>query len=128
MHAKIYLFLKDKSFARILLFIICILPFFAGISSIPPLDRDESRFAQSSFQMIDNEDYINIKFQDEIRAKKPVGIYWLQAFSAKLFGTEEILSYRIPSLLAAFFSIVVISLSYENIIWLKKKLILLIKL
>ena len=108
MHAKKYLFLKDKSFARILLFIICILPFFAGISSIPPLDRDESRFAQSSFQMIDNEDYINIKFQDEIRAKKPVGIYWLQAFSAKLFGTEEILSYRIPSLLAAFFSIVVI--------------------
>ena len=67
--------LKEKSFLQILLVIFCLLPFFAGISSIPPLDRDESRFAQSSFQMLDKEDYINIKFQDEIRAKKPVGIY-----------------------------------------------------
>ena len=40
----------------------------------------------------------NIKFQDEIRAKKPIGIYWLQSFSAKIFGSEDIGSFRLPSL------------------------------
>ena len=45
--------------------------------------------------MIQTGDYVNIKFQDEIRAKKPIGIYWLQAFSAKIFGQEDIGSYRI---------------------------------
>ena len=47
--------------------------FFAGQNSLPPIDRDEARFAQASRQMLQNSDYINIKFQDEIRAKKPVG-------------------------------------------------------
>ena len=45
--------------------------------------------------MVLSDDFINIKFQDEIRAKKPVGIYWLQSFAAKTFGVEEISSYRI---------------------------------
>ncbi len=108
MFIKKNLLLKEKSFFQILLIIFCLLPLFSGISSIPPLDRDESRFAQSSYQMLHNNDYINIKFQDEIRAKKPAGIYWLQAFSAKIFGSENILSYRIPSLIAAFICIAVI--------------------
>ncbi len=29
--------------------------------------------------MIESGDYIDIRFQDEVRYKKPVGIYWLQA-------------------------------------------------
>ena len=69
MFIKKNLLLKEKSFFQILLIIFCLLPLFSGISSIPPLDRDESRFAQSSYQMLHNNDYINIKFQDEIRAK-----------------------------------------------------------
>ena len=29
--------------------------------------------------MVESGDYVDIRFQDEVRYKKPVGIYWLQA-------------------------------------------------
>ena len=88
------------------LIILIIISLFSGQYSIPPIDRDEARFAQASSQMIQSGDYVNIKFQDEIRAKKPIGIYWLQAFSAKIFGQEDIGSYRIPSLLGSIITLV----------------------
>ena len=88
------------------LIILIIIALFSGQYSIPPIDRDEARFAQASSQMIQSGDYVNIKFQDEIRAKKPIGIYWLQAFSAKIFGQEDIGSYRIPSLLSSITTLV----------------------
>ena len=77
-----------------------------GHSSIDIIDRDEARFAQASKQMVQTADIVTVKFQDELRAKKPIGIYWLQSASAVLFGTEEISSYRFPSLLGYIFSIV----------------------
>ncbi len=92
------------------LIILIILALFSGQYSIPPIDRDEARFAQASSQMIQSGDYVNIKFQDEIRAKKPIGIYWLQAFSAKIFGQENIGSYRIPSLLSSIITLVFVGL------------------
>ena len=72
------------------LIILIILALFSGQYSIPPIDRDEARFAQASSQMIQSGDYVNIKFQDEIRAKKPIGIYWLQAFSAKSTQAQQV--------------------------------------
>ena len=69
------------------------------------MDRDEARFAQSSKQMLQSNDFIVPKFQDEIRAKKPIIIYWLQALSAKVFGEKTISSYRLPSLLGFMLSI-----------------------
>ena len=71
-----------------------------GHQTVPPMDRDESRFAQASRQMADSGDLVTIRFQDEIRAKKPVGIYWLQSASASLFGDQHIAAYRLPSLIA----------------------------
>jgi 4-amino-4-deoxy-L-arabinose transferase-like glycosyltransferase len=75
-----------------------------GILALPPVDRDESRFAEASAQMLESGDFTTIMFQDVPRFKKPVGIYWLQALSVKLLsGVErrEIWAYRIPSLLGA---------------------------
>ena len=71
-----------------------------GHQTVPPMDRDESRFAQASRQMVESGDLVTIRFQDELRAKKPAGIYWLQAASASVFGTDDIAPYRLPSLLA----------------------------
>ena len=83
----------------------------AGLTSLPPLDRDEARFAQATAQMLESGDYIAIRFQDRERNKKPAGIYWLQAASVAAFsevGAREIWAYRIPSLvgvvLAAMFT------------------------
>ncbi len=75
-----------------------------GLFAMPPLDRDESRFAQATAQMLETDDLVVIKFQDQPRFKKPVGIHWLQAASVTAFSAAEdrgIWAYRIPSLLGA---------------------------
>ena len=74
-----------------------------GISSIPPVDRDESRYAVATTQMLDSGDYIDIRFQDQPRYLQPAGIYWLQSITAGLTGASEaraIGGYRLPSFLA----------------------------
>ncbi|HYG27705.1 MAG TPA: glycosyltransferase family 39 protein, partial [Caulobacteraceae bacterium] len=75
-----------------------------GLMAVPPLDRDESRFAQATAQMLETGDYVNIRFQEDPRYKKPIGIHWLQAISVAVFSDSadrEIWAYRIPSLLGA---------------------------
>ncbi|MDE2488239.1 MAG: glycosyltransferase family 39 protein, partial [Alphaproteobacteria bacterium] len=75
-----------------------------GLLTVPPLDRDESRFAQATSQMLETGDFVVIRFQDQPRFKKPVGIHWLQAASVKLLSRPEarqIWAYRVPSLLGA---------------------------
>lgn len=74
-----------------------------GVFLLPALDRDESRFAQASKEMLEEHNYILIQYQDELRNKKPAGIHWLQAAStALLTGPEarQIWTYRVPSWLA----------------------------
>jgi len=90
------------------LLVVALLGFLPGFFSIPPIDRDEARFAQATKQMVETGDYIDIHFQDEVRYKKPVGIYWLQAGvvkSASALGLRGALTtiwlYRIPSLIGA---------------------------
>jgi 4-amino-4-deoxy-L-arabinose transferase-like glycosyltransferase len=75
-----------------------------GALGLPPLDRDESRFAQASEQMLESGDFITIRFQDTPRFKKPVGIYWLQAACVKAVSgvaSHEIWAFRLPSILGA---------------------------
>jgi 4-amino-4-deoxy-L-arabinose transferase-like glycosyltransferase len=75
-----------------------------GLLAVPPLDRDESRFAQATAQMLESRDFTVIRYQEEPRFKKPVGIHWLQAASVSLVSNPEdrqIWAYRIPSLLGA---------------------------
>jgi 4-amino-4-deoxy-L-arabinose transferase-like glycosyltransferase len=91
-----------------LLIVVSLVAFLPGFFQLPPMDRDESRFAQATKQMIETGDYIDIRFQDDVRYKKPVGIYWLQAATvnaASALGVPEphtkIWLYRIPSLLGA---------------------------
>ena len=85
-----------------------LISFLPGFFNIPPVDRDEARFAQATKQMIESGDYIDIRFQAEVRYKKPVGIYWLQAAvvrTADAVGVSNahttIWLYRVPSLLGA---------------------------
>ena len=61
---------------------------FTGQHLVPPIDRDESRFAQASRQMLHSGDYVTIRFQDDLRAKKPAGIYWLQSSFVNLFSKK----------------------------------------
>lgn len=90
------------------LLLLSLAAFLPGFSTLQPIDRDEPRFAQASKQMLETGDFIDIRFQDEARHKKPVGIYWLQAAAVKAgaaLGVPEartqIWLYRIPSLIGA---------------------------
>lgn len=75
-----------------------------GLFALPPLDRDESRFVQATTQMLETGDFVDIRYQDAPRDKKPVGIHWLQAAAVKLAAKVEarpIWAFRLPSLLGA---------------------------
>ena len=94
--------------ACIFLLLLSLAAFLPGFSTLQPLDRDEPRFAQASKQMLETGDFVDIRFQDEARHKKPVGIYWLQSAAVKAgeaLGISEartqIWLYRIPSLVGA---------------------------
>jgi 4-amino-4-deoxy-L-arabinose transferase-like glycosyltransferase len=100
-------FLARHAFA--VLTLVALVLWLPGILRLPAIDRDESRFAQSSRQMLESGDFVDIRFGQVPRYKKPVGIYWLQAAATKA-ATEtasllegergaHIWTYRLPSLL-----------------------------
>jgi len=102
--------------AAAVLLAVALLGFLTGFFSIPPVDRDEARFAQATKQMVESRDYVDIRFQDEVRYKKPVGVYWVQAAvvnAASVLGFPRAAStiwlYRIPSLIG---SIAAVLLTY----------------
>jgi 4-amino-4-deoxy-L-arabinose transferase-like glycosyltransferase len=89
----------------VLLSLACFLP---GFTTLQPMDRDEPRYAQASKQMLEAHDFVDVRFQDEARYKKPVGIYWMQSASVAIgdaLGISEahttIALYRLPSLFGA---------------------------
>ncbi|WP_421992068.1 ArnT family glycosyltransferase [Roseococcus sp.] len=96
---------------RLVLVLLCLALFLPGFFNIPATDRDESRFAQASRQMVETGDYVHIRVGDEERNKKPVGIHWAQAASVHLLeltglgDRREIWAYRIPSLLGAILAV-----------------------
>jgi len=95
-------FVRTRPLA-VLLFI-CVIAWLPGFFTLPPLDRDESRFAQATKQMLETRDFVDINLGAGPRYEKPVGIYWLQAASTAILGggiRDAIWTYRVPSLLGA---------------------------
>ena len=105
-----------ENYIKLFICLLAIISFFSTINILPPLDRDEARYIQSTVQMIESGDFFNINFLDNPRLKKPPGIYWLQAFSSvsvkNLFLLEKppLWSFRLPSAFAASLSILLVYL------------------
>src|SRR5262249_41101267 len=75
-----------------------------GAGKMQVMDADEARFAQATRQMVETGDYVRIRFQDEARNKKPIGIHWLQAAAVNVtepitHRLNAIWPYRLPSAL-----------------------------
>ena len=99
---------RSHAHAAIVLIMVALCNALPGFFATPPFDRDEARFAQATKQMLESGEYVDIRFQDEVRYKKPVGIYWLQAGAVQVgngLGVPRahttIWLYRIPSLVGA---------------------------
>ena len=112
--------LAESSLALPLLVLLCLGAYLPGLFSIPPIDRDESRFAQASRQMFESV-ALPASMQDPAmhggglavpqvqsrpRLNKPPLIYWMQSASAAA-GTggnplhDAIWMYRVPGVLCA---------------------------
>ena len=98
----------------LLLCLLGLLAYLPGIASLPVIDRDEARYAQSVVQMVETGDYVDIRFQEEPRYKKPIGAYWAQAAAIHLTGQADdvragerpIWAQRLPSILGALVAVV----------------------
>lgn len=87
---------------------------FPGVRSLPPIDRDEARFAEATRHMVatDNTQALVVPMVGgELRLAKPPLIYWLQLLSVKAtsglpavdsyWPTGGIWVYRLPSVVGA---------------------------
>jgi 4-amino-4-deoxy-L-arabinose transferase-like glycosyltransferase len=103
---------RDGCIGGLILVLLCLAVYLPGLRSIPPVDRDESRFAQASRQMLEGGlagkpgAWVVPMVQNRPRLGKPPLIYWLQAAAVwTLTGgdpaRDAIWMYRVPSLLAA---------------------------
>ncbi|CAN7549753.1 glycosyltransferase family 39 protein [Mesorhizobium amorphae] len=93
----------------LILFLFSLLMTVGGLMTLPPVDRDESRFVQATKQMVETGDYVDIRFQDVSRYKKPIGIYWLQSAAVALSGQgaeAPIWVYRLVSALGIAIAVV----------------------
>ncbi|MGI4976931.1 MAG: ArnT family glycosyltransferase [Janthinobacterium lividum] len=96
---------------RVVLVLFCLALWLPGLFALPPGDRDESRFAQATKQMIETGDYVRIMNGAEARNRKPIGIHWLQApfaLAARAAGVAEgnpIWPYRVPSVLGGLLAV-----------------------
>ncbi len=90
---------------RLLLVALCLALWLPGFFTLPPGDRDESRFVQATKQMLETGDFVRIQNGTEARNRKPIGIHWMQApFAAAaqavgLARENMVWPYRVPSLL-----------------------------
>ena len=88
--------------------LLCLVLWTPGIATLPPIDRDESRFAEASRQMLESHDFIDIKFGHVPRYQKPVGIYWVQSLTTVVAGLgndSHIWTYRSASLLGGILAV-----------------------
>lgn len=96
----------------LMLVLFALLTFLPAFATLPVTDRDEARFVQSSRQMVESGDLVDIRFQEEPRYKKPVGIYWLQAAAVSAVGEDAApWVYRLPSLIGAVLAVLLVGVT-----------------
>lgn len=74
--------------AWILVIAIAVLGWFLASRSTL-FDRDEPRFAQATVEMIASGDWLVPTFDGELRADKPVLVYWLMSVPMRVFGASS---------------------------------------
>jgi 4-amino-4-deoxy-L-arabinose transferase-like glycosyltransferase len=74
-----------------------------GLGRAPLFDVDEGAFSEATREMLASGDWGHTTLNGADRFDKPIGVYWLQALSAQIFGLNEF-AMRLPSALATWFA------------------------
>lgn len=80
----------------LILLIVCAVPFLLFLGNLPLIDPDEGRYAEIPREMLERGDFITPTLNYVKYFEKPPLLYWLNAFSMKLFGLNEFAA-RLPS-------------------------------
>jgi 4-amino-4-deoxy-L-arabinose transferase-like glycosyltransferase len=81
----------------------------AGLGSSRLLDRDEPRNARCTIEMLEANDWIVPRFNNQLRTHKPILLYWAQMASYRLAGTNS-WGARLPSAIAAMATVLLLGL------------------
>lgn len=102
---------KRPWLAAAVLIAIALLCYLPGLLALPPLDRTDVIYAESSRAMLERGDLLDARFLEQQFAFRPIGIYWLQIASGKLLGPgawDAISTYRFPSLLGGLLAVLAV--------------------
>jgi len=91
--------------------LIVLLSMLPGVVLLPPVDRTEVVFAETTRDMVARGAWLDPRYGDTVHQFRPVGTYWLQGVSAWAAGREasrDIAVYRLPSLLAVLLSVIAV--------------------
>lgn len=100
----------SRSDRRAILFLVglSLLALLPGFFSIPPVDRNESRFAEISRQMVETGQLGETRLGWEVKRSRPIGQHWMQAAVVAVADAVGVPSagrriwlYRLPTLASA---------------------------
>ncbi|MFA9550018.1 MAG: ArnT family glycosyltransferase [Hyphomicrobium sp.] len=102
---------KRPRLAAAVLIAIALLCYLPGLLALPPVDRTDVIYAESSRAMLERGDLLDARFLEQQFAFRPIGVYWLQIASGKLLGPgawDAISTYRFPSLLGGLLAVLAV--------------------
>ncbi|MBV9986606.1 MAG: glycosyltransferase family 39 protein, partial [Chitinophagaceae bacterium] len=94
--------ISNRSFY--LLIALCVLTYLLGMVLIPLMDIDASQYASISREMLENKSWLQVFDLKHDYLDKPPMLFWLSAFSMKIFGVHD-WAYRLPSFLFAILAV-----------------------
>ncbi|MGE5608096.1 MAG: ArnT family glycosyltransferase [Bacillota bacterium] len=99
--------------------------YLAGSARVNFWDRDEAWYAQTSKRMVETGNWIVPEFLGKLRTAKPIFIYWCQAISMSLFGTNEFAA-RLVSAVAMALTLLLLSITLSRAIGARRTLLTLL--
>src|SRR5258707_4436342 len=91
---------KQRPYALVAILAASAFSFIFGLGGLGFLGPDEPRYAEVAREMFASGDYISTRLCGCLWFEKPVLLYWMSAFSYRLFGVNEFAA-RLPSAVAA---------------------------
>ncbi|NDE24452.1 MAG: hypothetical protein EB002_05355 [Betaproteobacteria bacterium] len=82
--------------------------FLIGLDRSLLFDVDEGAFTEATREMLVSDDWGHTTLNGLDRFDKPIGVYWLQALSASIFGVNEF-AFRLPSALSGWMASLVLA-------------------